>query len=289
LNCIIAGTSLFVGILITLGVDLLVENLLVFILGSIIITLISAGGFVINDIYDYEIDKINQPGRILPSGSISLKTAKLYTLILFSIGFFLSLVVLVLDTTINLGLIPPIITLVGIIFLFLYASIFKKLGIIGNLVITLLSTIPILIGGFFIDDISRSIFPSLIIVSLIYSREIIKDVEDIKGDLAGSDFMFSLPAVIGVKKTIYLGKLFLLLTVIISISPFVLEYFSYYRSWGVILFAVLLDGLILYSIILLRGSEENLIFQSKQVKIFLKIGIIVGLIGLASNPFSKIT
>ena len=44
-----------------------------------------------------------------------------------------------------------------------------------------------------------------------------------------------------------------------------------------------------YSILILNGSDDNLITKSKKVKIYLKIGILVGLIGLAFNPFTAIT
>lgn len=123
----------------------------------------------------------------------------------------------------------------------------------------------------------------------MYSREIIKDVEDIKGDMAGSDFMLSLPAVIGVKNTIRIGKVFLFLTILFSTFPFVNKTFSYFKSWAVVLVVIILDTIMIYSILILHGSDENLIAKSKNVKIYLKIGIMIGLIGLAFNPFTPIS
>ena len=170
----------------------------------------------------------------------------------------------------------------------LYASFLKKLGIIGNLIIAALSVIPFVIGGIFISDLSRTIFPILLVISIQYSREIIKDVEDVKGDIAGSDFMFSLPTVIGIKNTINIGKIFLVLAILFTFFPFVINQFSFFRSWGVVIVALVLDSIIFYSLAILHGSEDNLIAQSKKVKVYLKIGIIFGLIGLALNPFTKI-
>ena len=46
------------------------------------------GGIIFNDIFDIEQDKINRPDRVIPSGRISISTAKIFGIILFSIGIF---------------------------------------------------------------------------------------------------------------------------------------------------------------------------------------------------------
>ena len=289
LNCALGGFSLYVGIMITMGKDFLFKNLFLISIGCIVVFLISAGGFVINDIYDLEIDKINQPQRILPSNKISLQTAWMYAFILFLVGLLLSIYSLTLPATLNVGLLPPIMTVIGIISLLLYASLFKKLGLIGNLVIIGLSTIPFFIGGLVAGGIiSRAVFPVLIVLTVQYAREIIKDVDDVKGDVAASDFIINLPTLIGVKKTVLLGRFLLLLTIIITILPFTTNLFPYFKSWGVAYLAVTADIICLYSIVLLTGSDEILISKSKKVKTYLKVAIFFGLIGLALNSFTPI-
>ena len=288
INCFLAGFSLVIGILITMGYQILLDNLYVFSLGLIIVILISAGGFIINDIYDIEIDKINQPNRILPSGKISLTSAWIYTVILFIIGLLLSLYSLTIPVTFNMGIIPPIMVVIGIISLFLYAAILKKLGLIGNLVIIALSTIPFFVGGLFVNDLSKAVFPVLIVLTVQYSREIIKDVDDIKGDVAASDFIINLPTIIGIKNTILIGKILLFLTVLITLLPFTTIYFSTFKSWGVVIVALTLDIICLYSILFLTGNDEALIAKSRKVKVYLKLGIFLGLVGLAFNSFTLI-
>lgn len=289
LNCLLGGFSLYVGIMITMGKDFLFKNLYLVSIGCIVVFLISAGGFVINDIYDLEIDKINQPQRILPSNQISLATAWIYTFILFFVGLILSIYSLTIPTSLHIGFLPPIMTIIGIISLFLYASFFKKLGLIGNLVIIALSTIPFFIGGLVVGGIiSRAVFPVLVVLTVQYAREIIKDVEDVNGDVAASDFIINLPTLIGIKKTVLLGRLLLLLTIIITILPFTTNLFPFFKSWGVAYFAISVDIICLYSIILLTGSEDALISKSKKVKVYLKMAIFFGLIGLALNSFTQI-
>lgn len=288
LNCFMAGLSLYIGILITLGIQTLDNNFYLFTIGFITIILISAGGFVVNDIYDLEIDKINQPHRILPSGRISLTAAKLYTALLFLIGLLLSFYALTIKTTnLKLGLLPPFFVTVGIASLTLYAAVLKKLGVVGNLIITALSIIPFIVGGFFINNLARTVFPILLVISVQYSREIIKDVEDVKGDVAASDFMLSLPTIIGIKNTINIGKFFLILTLIFTALPFIDAGFIYFRSWAVVIVAVVMDIIVLYSIFILQGDDERLITEARRVKKYLKIGIAVGLVGLALNPFTQ--
>ena len=287
INCMLAGLSLYIGILITMGYDTLKANLYLFTIGAIIFIFVSAGGFVINDIYDLEIDKINQPQRILPSGKISLESAKIYTVVLFSISLLISFYALTVNTNnVNIGLLPPIFVIIGILCLILYAAVLKKLGVLGNLIITALSTIPFIIGGLFINDITRGIFPVLLVIGVQYSREIIKDVEDVKGDVEASDFMLSLPTIIGVRNTANLGKLFLFLTIFFTTLPFITNFFPFFRSWAVVAFGLVIDAIALYSIIILHGNEDNLMLQAKKVKKLLKLAIFIGLVGLALNPFT---
>ncbi|MEM0374251.1 MAG: UbiA family prenyltransferase, partial [Sulfolobales archaeon] len=62
------------------------DKLQYLILSAAIVGLTSAGGYVINDIYDIEIDKINKPKRPLPSGKVSIKEAWYITIVFFSIS-----------------------------------------------------------------------------------------------------------------------------------------------------------------------------------------------------------
>ena len=54
------------------------DNLIPLALHAFCIGAFIAGWFAINDLLDIEIDRVNHPGRPLPSESISLKAAKKY-------------------------------------------------------------------------------------------------------------------------------------------------------------------------------------------------------------------
>ena len=84
-NAIVAGLTALLGYLIATG-TLTVPSLLL----AVIVALITAGGNVINDIFDIDIDRINRPDRPLPAGKISPGAAKTYALALFLSGIVLA-------------------------------------------------------------------------------------------------------------------------------------------------------------------------------------------------------
>ena len=63
-----------------------IYNINLIIIASIVAMLISGSGNVLNDYFDYDIDKINKPNRPLVSGSIPKKNAIIYYLLLISLS-----------------------------------------------------------------------------------------------------------------------------------------------------------------------------------------------------------
>ncbi|MEJ8801137.1 geranylgeranylglycerol-phosphate geranylgeranyltransferase [Pontibacter sp. H249] len=153
--------------------------------------LIAAAGYIINDYYDVKIDAINKPDRLLVGRKIRRRRAMIGHLILSFIGvaggFWLSVPV----GLINLG---------AVLLLWGYSARLKKMLLIGNVVISLLSASMLLVVAVYADTLNNitlgySLFALLI--SLI--REIIKDMEDVKGD-ASFDCR-TLPIVAGLRNT----------------------------------------------------------------------------------------
>nr|WP_233164046.1 UbiA-like protein EboC [Snuella sedimenti] len=52
-----------------------------------------AGGIVFNDVFDIEQDKINRPERVIPSGRLTLKEAKLFGIVLFTTSIIVAFLV----------------------------------------------------------------------------------------------------------------------------------------------------------------------------------------------------
>lgn len=159
-----------------------------FILDTILITIT---GNIINDIEDYEIDIINRPDTVFVSKYISIpKAHQLYWTVVI-IGFILALYLAIYVDKLPLVLIYP----TAVALLYFYSTLFKKKAVIGNLVVS------IFCGGvaaivlfaekdayFQLSEFNQNnawyAFAAYSIFAFFTTmfREIIKDIEDMKGD-----------------------------------------------------------------------------------------------------------
>lgn len=164
---------------------------------------IAAGGNVINDIFDVDCDTINKPNKVFIPHKISPSTA---------IYIYLFLTVTGVSTGIFLSLSKnkPSYSLIFIsiaILLYFYSSFLKKKMFVGNLIIAFLVSSSLVVFALFdtyFFDVSKGMYYLWIFTYFSFTinllREIIKDIEDIKGDYnAGYK---TLPIIIGVKRTI---------------------------------------------------------------------------------------
>ncbi len=170
--------------------------------------LIAAGGYVINDIFDQETDAENKPKKAIIGNFISESMAyNVYVALTLSgvcIGYYLSNVIQ-----------RPMFLIIFILIaslLYFYATTLKQIALIGNIVVALILSFSVLIINFFDifpataddnRDLMRPIFLILFdyaifafIINLI--REIVKDLQDIKGDY--NQGMQTLPIVLGLKR-----------------------------------------------------------------------------------------
>jgi 4-hydroxybenzoate polyprenyltransferase len=154
-------------------------------------TMIAAGGYVINDYYDVKIDFINKPDRVVVGKSIGRRFAILFHSLLslggIGIGFFLSWWVLGIHV-------------ISTFLLWWYSNNLKRLPLIGNLMVALLTGMSIAIVEVLYWSSNRLvIIYSLFAFFMTLVREIIKDMEDLKGD--NSFGCKTLPIVWGLRKT----------------------------------------------------------------------------------------
>lgn len=170
---------------------------------------IAAGGAIINAIFDQDTDSENRPDSVIVGKYITeSKAYNLYVAFTFTgvaIGFYLSNVIERPNFAIVFILIAST--------LYLYAASLKQSLLIGNIIIALLLSASVLIIGLFdllpaTYDGNQAIMGLLFGILIDYAvftftinliREIVKDIEDINGDL--SQGMSTLPIVIGVPKT----------------------------------------------------------------------------------------
>lgn len=230
--------------------------------------LIAAAGYVINDFYDIPIDVINRPDRILPSGKITPKTAYLFSVMLFMFGITASFF------TQNFYCV--IIAIVNSILLFSYAKTLKMSFLIGNVLVAYTTASTFLFGGLCNENVKNSII--IVIFAFLYTfiREIIKDGEDIEGDIKlGAK---TLAVKIG-RKNIAFVSIFPALAIIL--------YSVFLRRGGMIdltIFSALTVGvslpLIVFIIYILRKSEiKRFANTSSLMKIDMLILLIILWVG----------
>ena len=275
LNSTLSGLSVAIGAIAALSAPLTQAQIWDICLGCVTTGFISAFGYAINDIFDVEIDKINMPHRPLPSGEVSMKGARYFCLITSIAGFMFALLI---------DLVAVSLTIFGLVLLYLYASNLKRSGFPGNLVVASLASIPFLFGGFVTQSYNTLIYPAAFAFLINLGRELIKDIEDVKGDELEN--VQSIALRYGIKPARNLA--FVILFSLLAIIPFPIL-FGYYTSLPFLAAVLIIIGAISYSAILLFDkNEEEIIVGTTKVKRILKTCMSIGVIGFISEGLIKL-
>jgi 4-hydroxybenzoate polyprenyltransferase len=248
---------------------------------------IAAGGYIINNIFDYKTDMENKPKEVVIGKSISESLAyNLYagfTIIGVGIGFYLS----------NVIQKPSFATIFIVVAstLYVYATSLKQSLLIGNIIVALLLSFSLIMIGIFDlypatyegnQSIMRLLFSILLdyaifafMINLI--REIIKDLEDVNGDY--NQGMKTLPIVLGTERT---AKLVFGLSFIPILS---LVYYINFYIFNSGLFLSTIYGIIfiltpmIYFTIKLWSAKKKSDF--KHLSIVLKWVLLFGILSIA--------
>jgi geranylgeranylglycerol-phosphate geranylgeranyltransferase len=179
--------------------------------------IITGAGNIINDYFDYEIDRINRPNRALPSNKISKSDAMMLSLAFFAIGLGMSKYV---------NIYCFLIAVSNVIVLLVYGKYSKKMYLLSNLIVSYLVASIFVYGAFANQSVSGLDMGKLQMVALLsgcaffatLSREVMKDIEDIEGDR--KKYAITLPIRLGVEKAREISKTFLYIAMILSLAPF---------------------------------------------------------------------
>lgn len=94
--------------------------------------LITGGGYIINDLVDYEADIINKEGRVILKEKIPVSIASWIYYSTMAIGFFLALFLAFFSNNLNLLWIFP----AGVSGLFFYSLVLKRNVLVGNVLVS---------------------------------------------------------------------------------------------------------------------------------------------------------
>jgi len=260
---------LFVILSVLFGAFWLVEEIHQFIpyLASLSAALIAGGGYVINDFFDRDIDKINRPERPIPSGIISPLIAKRYAFLLFTGGIVISICIK------NPWMIS--LALGNSVLLYLYACKGKKMGFFGNILVAFVTGSTFIYGGLANNNVKNSFFVFGCAFLYTIIRELVKDLEDIEGDKKiGAQ---TVPIIYGEKITLVLTFLSWVFLTILT----VLGFHKFYETPIFILIIVLCDAYLLVNLLILflKMSKKVAGTSEKLMKIDMLLCLILLWIG----------
>lgn len=222
--------------------------------------MIAAAGYIINDYYDIKIDYVNKPDKVVV-GKLIKRRIVLASHVIFNfagigIGFYLSLKVGALN-------------FIAGFLLWIYSNQLKRMPLIGNIVIAFLTGLSVaIIAVYYQKNVTLIMAYAIFAFSINLVREIIKDMEDIRGDMRfGSK---TLPIIWGLRKTktFLFILIFLFVIILLSIS-------SQLGNHTLNVFFLVLILPIIYLFYLLYRADSQKRFH--QLSLFCKLIMLAGI------------
>ncbi|HED11363.1 MAG TPA: hypothetical protein ENJ10_11795 [Caldithrix abyssi] len=225
--------------------------------------LVTAAANIINDIFDLAIDRVNQPGRVLPSGAMSLPAARLCYKIMNMVALALTI-----DR-------PDLFLIIAgsQFILYFYSRSFKKTVLLGNIIVAFVGGLAFIFGALAAGRIMAGVFPALFAGIFHFARELIKDLQDVEGDRQYQAATFAVR--FGSRKVLLMvDALFMLLSGILLL-PFLLGIYNVYYIYMVVPGVI---GVTVYTSWQLHKNTtvENL----SRMSILLKVDMLIGLVSI---------
>lgn len=235
-------------------------NLLMLVLASAVAI---ASGYIINNFYDSEKDLINRPQKTMLDRLVSQNTK-------LSFYFVLNFIAVVLASYVSFRAV--IFFSVYIFGIWFYSHKLKKLPFIGNLTSAILTITPFFVIFIYYKNFEQVVFVHAMFLFLIISmRELTKDLENIKGDLA-QDYK-TIPIVYGEKMSKGMLTVLTILTLIpiyFLINKYQVGKMSYYFYISIVL-------LLIFQLMLWKSNSKK---QYLVLHNILKFIIVLGVISI---------
>lgn len=235
-------------------------HLLCLVLASVCVV---SAGYIINNFYDIKADRINKPFKSKIDASIREETK-------LSLYFFLNFVGVVFAFFVSWKAFLFFSAYIFVIWL--YSHKLKKHPFFGLLAATTLTILPFFVVFIHYKNFSKIIFVhAMFLFLVIMVRELIKDLENIKGAIVNNYNTF--PIKYGELRTKQLSILLLLLTlipVLIMLNYSAISYMKYYFYFAMLT--------LIFVALYLWKSNQN--FQFKILHNTLKVLLLVGVLSL---------
>ena len=274
-NCFLISMCAIVGWIADKGLTVFTEHWPALIMTFIGGWALSAAAMILNDFFDIEIDKINQPQRPIPSGEIKPKQALTVGIILIAVGILMGLGIDFYEyyakgSVFGVALVTAIVN-TGL--LLSYTNYLKKYSLLGNFGVSIGVWFGFLYGDL-IYDFQLDWFPECLGFSafiLNFGREIAKGILDIEGDRENK--VTTVATALGKRWTAIISAFFWCLAVVAVLLPiFIAE-----ASWAY------LGSISVCAILALTVSIWILISQSdRSIKIIKTIVLWIMLLALVA-------
>jgi 4-hydroxybenzoate polyprenyltransferase len=247
--------------------------------------LIAAGGYIVNDLMDQKADTFNKPEKIyIGKGKITPLIGWVYYSIVVLAG--LGIAYYIADNIDKLHLLTIYPVAVGL--LLLYSSHLKRLPLLGNLIVSIFCAfVPGIIWyaehemlNYFVSipnyryNLLMHLFPAYISFAFLstFVREIIKDIEDMDGDMKSS--YQTLPIAAGVER----AKVIAFFLGIVLLGSYGFWFIGFPNSSMVLLGSIIIISLILPTIYILRRiyhakSKHEFTSISKMLKYLMIVSL----------------
>ena len=268
-NCAMIGFAVIIGYFVSKPAA---ASPVVIVLGFVTGFAICAFSMVVNDYYDIEVDRVNQPTRPLPSGQVSKMGAVAIAAVMLIVGFAAAALLVNLEAVLIVALYSFL--------AWLYDFQAKKYGVAGNLIVASSLAIPFIYGGAISGG---KVLDSLLLFMASTSflagvgREVVKAMADVPGDEKRG--VRSYASVHGLRAASLLGAAFFLAAVVTSLLPLLLISVNVFYKVGVVLPDVAFVYLA-YSIVTHADVKGAL-----SVKKTALMGMLVGLVVFIGGAF----
>ena len=205
LNCAMAAFGTFIGYSIASG---FLELKLGIGMAMAVAFLVCAGGMVVNDYFDRNIDKKRHAEKSIPSGRVGPLTAMLYSCILFFSG-----------NLVAFWFLPRTAFLIAFgftVLLIAYSALLARAKYLGNFVVAAGTAFTLVFGASLVSNYAVVGVFALAALFANLARELIKDLEDVKSDKGSKK---TLPMVLGEEKVKVLVFVYYLVAIVSVYIP----------------------------------------------------------------------
>jgi geranylgeranylglycerol-phosphate geranylgeranyltransferase len=135
---------------------------------------LGASGNAANDLFDVEADRVNKPLRPLAAGELTHGEALAIAGVAGGLGLWAAW--WVSATLFWLGL-------AALAAMLAYSPWLKANGLLGNVTVAVVASLPLVYGAAAVGDWQQGLVPAVLAAFLHLAREVVKDLEDVPGDL----------------------------------------------------------------------------------------------------------